>query len=365
MMFTSADSTAQHEANMGNSLPTDSELDDPQVNRYLTVYDYVIPLVGAVLVLVNFSVVVSSGLLIRKRIEPRYTYLFLGNVAMTDTIIGISILFGQFYPKSHRNHHVCAIQMGMIVSSTLSSIYSVGLLAVDRFLYIVYGIKYCKWISTVRVRIVIGLTWLMAMIIGFLPLFGWSGDTSDGRVCWFIVVAPSPLIILTVCIGIIPIIIVMVLYSIILYHALVNIKQIQCSIYTVNTISEQLEALENLRMFKGTVEVPMKPVKRKSEGRKPSQTKAPNKWKAVKIVLFTTLSFLLTWSPYFFACILYVGEHCSLDEDSEPCKTLRLLIASPLTILGFTNSLINPLIYAWWHNGFRTYMRKTLKMCCR
>ncbi|KAH1006638.1 hypothetical protein HUJ05_007350 [Dendroctonus ponderosae] len=67
MMFTSADSTAQHEANMGNSLPTDSELDDPQVNRYLTVYDYVIPLVGAVLVLVNFSVVVSSGLLIRKQ----------------------------------------------------------------------------------------------------------------------------------------------------------------------------------------------------------------------------------------------------------------------------------------------------------
>lgn len=67
MKFANADSSAQHAANMGNSLPTDSELEDPQVNRYLSAYDYVIPLVGAILVLVNFSVVVSSGLLIRKR----------------------------------------------------------------------------------------------------------------------------------------------------------------------------------------------------------------------------------------------------------------------------------------------------------
>lgn len=72
----------------------------------------------------------------------------------------------------------------MIVSSTLSSIYSVGLLAVDRFLYIVYGIKYCKWISTIRVRVVIGLTWLMgkSLLQPFSALLQFGVFSGDYRV---------------------------------------------------------------------------------------------------------------------------------------------------------------------------------------
>lgn len=52
-------------------------------------------------------------------------------------------------------------------------------------------------------------------------------------------------------------------------------------------------------------------------------------------------------------------------DDSKRCKNLTIIIASPLAILGFTNSLINPIIYAWWHKGFRTFVQKrvrTMKM---
>lgn len=189
---------------------------------------------------------------------------------------------------------------------------------------------------------------------------GWSGDSYGGRVCWFIAVAPAPLVLLTVSVGIIPVILVMILYSIILYHAIANINKIQYSIQTINTITEQLEAMDNLRMFKGTTELPLKKCNAR---RKISNCHVPHKWKAVKIVLFTTFSFLFTWSPFFFACVLYVARKCEYTDPSDSCLTLRLLIASPLTLLGFTNSLINPLIYAWWHNGFRSYVRNRLKMC--
>ncbi|CAH1126673.1 unnamed protein product [Ceutorhynchus assimilis] len=345
---------------MGNSFPTDPKLEDAEDHAFLSVYTYVIPFVAGFVILINFSVVVSSGLLIKKRVEPRYTYLFLGNVALTDFITGISILFGQLYPPLYRDHTICSIQIGLIVSSTVSSIYSVGLLAIDRFLYIVYGIKYCKWISICRVRLAIGFTWTMAITIGFLPLMGWSGNSYGGRVCWFITIAPAPLIIITVSIGIIPVIVVIVLYSIILYHALANIRKIQYSLYTINSISEKIDSMESLRMFKGRIELPMT---KTAPRRKLSQNQAPHKWKAIKVVLFTTFSFLITWTPYFFACVIYVVEDCDYKDPTEFCRTLRLLIASPLTILGLTNSLINPLIYAWWHNGFRTYMRTRIKMC--
>jgi len=191
---------------------------------------------------------------------------------------------------------------------------------------------------------------------------GWSGNTMNGKVCWFIAVAPDPLIIITVTIGLIPILLVMVLYSIILYHAIANIKQIKYSVSSVYTISEQTDYEDNVRVFRGNRELPIRRVCRRTQK---NRNLVPNKWKAIKIVLFTTMSFLITWAPYFVACVLYVAYKCDLETSLEPCKSLKLLIASPLTILGFCNSLVNPIIYAWWHNGFRTYIRKRVKKCCR
>jgi hypothetical protein len=82
---------------------------------------------------------------------------------------------------------------------------------------------------------------------------------------------------------------------------------------------------------------------------------SPKKSKAIIVVVLTTGSFILTWVPYFVASTMYVFcEKRYTDENT--CKPLRLAIASPLAILGFMNSLLNPLIYAWWHKGFRKFV---------
>lgn len=46
--------------------------------------------------------------------------------------------------------------------------------------------------------------------------------------------------------------------------------------------------------------------------------------------------------------------YCDHENNPDFCNGLKYAIASPLAILGFANSLLNPIIYAWWHNGFRT-----------
>lgn len=74
----------------------------------------------------------------------------------------------------------------------------------------------------------------------------------------------------------------------------------------------------------------------------------PTQWKATLIVVLTTGSFVVTWMPYFIVSAT-TGE-CPLY--------------SPLAMLGFANSLLNPIIYAWWHNGFRTNFLKQLKRFC-
>lgn len=60
-----------------------------------------------------------------------------------------------------------------------------------------------------------------------MPAFGWRGDTENGRRCWFILVAPPELVLLTSCIGFLPMAVVVVLYSIILHHALRKVIQLK------------------------------------------------------------------------------------------------------------------------------------------
>lgn len=55
------------------------------------------------------------------------------------------------------------------MSSTIASVYSVTLIAIDRFLYILHGMKYHRLVYITRVRIMILATWL----------FGKSSITSN------------------------------------------------------------------------------------------------------------------------------------------------------------------------------------------
>jgi hypothetical protein len=122
----------------------------------LRLYDIFIPLLGVFIISLNLLVVISSGLLLGKRKiaklfiyvdiairwvrikpdytrwlctikkrrahprlllvslflgqQPRSTYLFLGNVGMSDLLTGVAVLFGQLYPRSLRTDVSCAIQ---------------------------------------------------------------------------------------------------------------------------------------------------------------------------------------------------------------------------------------------------------------
>lgn len=82
--------------------------------------------------------------------------------------------------------------------------------------------------------------------------------------------------------------------------------------------------------------------------------KTKKKWKAIKVVLLTLGAFVLSWFPYFIASLVYV---------SRPSLKLAVTIASVLAMLGFLNSFLNPLIYAWWHRGLRKFITEDCFFC--
>lgn len=53
----------------------------------------------------------------------------------------------------------------MIVSSTLVSVFSVLLVAIDRFLFILYGLQYQRYVFPNRARISIVTTWIFGELL--------------------------------------------------------------------------------------------------------------------------------------------------------------------------------------------------------
>lgn len=190
------------------------------------------------------------------------------------------------------------------------------------------------------------MTIIPAAIIGFLPAMGWHYDTQNGRICWFTLLAPRILILLTALCGLVPMLLVIILYSIILNSAIKKVSELQKASSLHGTQSSN----NNLRLFRGCQNV----IDTKDPQGKQTE---PSKWKATKVVLFTTGSFFFTWTPWFIASVMYV--FCKPQDTPIYCNELKIIIESFLCLLGFANSLLNPMIYAWWHNGFR---RSTAKM---
>lgn len=297
------------------------------------------------------------------------------------------------------------------------------------------------------------LTLIPGITLGFMPATGWTNTELILTRCYYVALFPGALILINSFLSIVPIMVVLILYSIILVRALKTVK-------VLNTTTKNLKphaARENskLRISRGTVsktsstqsieipeksstprltksasynnndygnldEIIVKPIiKTKSKSnhdlnltqtmtannfenisnqiktqsdsifsistvdsqasspnlsmppktsrfqnqvkkicnvnaitRKP---KEPNKWRAITIVMLTSGSFLFTWMPFFIAVTTFV--FCENQLTNPRCMYIRTLLGGPLATLAFLNSLLNPLIYAWWHKGFQKSVR--------
>ncbi|XP_045537694.1 glucose-dependent insulinotropic receptor isoform X2 [Papilio machaon] len=362
----------------------------------LSAYKSIAYVFGVVIFLSNLTVVISSGLIIKKGQQPKSTYLLLGNVSLADTIIGISIIFGASVETAASSNTLCIFQIGMLVCPAMVSIFSVGMIAVDRYIYILHGLYYQRWCNTTKVRIIIMCIWMISLFIASLPAMGWTGSTFRGYRCWYIAVFPPPLLIIVSLMALSVIIMVCVLYIIILRNAVQTVDRIRefQESHTVSYINEAFKYDEHINYpvhetstttititissqtvteladnpnetheLAGVItEKNLSGKKTKNNFLKMSgQLRAravnhPSKIKAVKTVFLILLCFVGTWTPYYIAIIIYVK--CDITKNGYDCIPLEVLTLGPLYILCVSNSVCDPIIYAWRHSGFKKTLRK-------
>ncbi|XP_013788303.1 alpha-1D adrenergic receptor-like [Limulus polyphemus] len=223
------------------------------------------------------------------------------------------------------------------------------MIGIDRFIFIVYGLYYNIWMTTKRAKIMIGVVWIQCFLIGFSPAMGWSYPI-DGSKCWYILVVKPANLIFTVIIGIfLPLGFIAVLYIFILFKALHQTdvrKSVTVEIPRENIEISEIRGQQNLSAITSENNIRRQKL---AIGNQNSTRKTQKKWKALKVVLFTLISFVVSWFPYFIASFIYV---------LNPSVKLAVTIASVLAVLGFLNSFLNPLIYAWWHRGLRKFIKE-------
>lgn len=106
------------------------------------------------------------------------TGMFLANLAVADLLqstFGMPLIAASAFSRQWIFGETLCTISGLTNSLfCIASVLTLTAVSVDRWLAIVYPLKYRDWLTVVRVRIVLAYIWLQAISMAVLPVFGWS-----------------------------------------------------------------------------------------------------------------------------------------------------------------------------------------------
>lgn len=106
------------------------------------------------------------------------TGMFLANLAVADLLqstFGMPLIAASaFHRQWIFGEALCTISGLTNSLFCITSVLTLSAISVDRWLAIVYPLKYQAWLTVVRARIVLAYIWLQALSVGVLPVLGWS-----------------------------------------------------------------------------------------------------------------------------------------------------------------------------------------------
>ncbi|KAK5917734.1 hypothetical protein CgunFtcFv8_002555 [Champsocephalus gunnari] len=282
-------------------------------------------------------------LLLKKRSQ---SWVFVLNLALADALVGVAItgLATEDFnvnsvtsdPPTHSEPPAraqgkirCLMRMAFVTSPCTASIMSMFLISLDRYAAIKMPLRYSQLAGKgTAVGSMLAL-WISSLTLGFLPVMVRQLQTKDyGGFCAFFSVINHMGIIMLFSACFFPVLSVFVyIYLDILKIACSHQKQI-CQVRQAGSRTGDRQDYEN-------------------HPHQPHQQLRSHYWshvKALRTVGVLVGCFLVLWCPFFVACIVHLL--------CESCQ-LKGVLENYLWLLGLSNSLINPLVYAFWQREVR------------
>ncbi|XP_029469762.1 sphingosine 1-phosphate receptor 4 [Rhinatrema bivittatum] len=271
--------------------------------------------VSCLIVLENLLVLLAIVKNMRFR---RWVYCCIANITLSDLLTGIAYLINICLSGSvtfQLSLKVWFLREGILFIALAASIFSLLITAIERYTTMIRPSPGNEANKTIRVYSLIGFFWILASVIGLLPMLGWN-CTCDFQNCSTLLPLYSK---------------TYILFSVIMFSAfLIGIIGLYVAIYFL--------------------------VQRSSKKTPPALHHRKKSLKLLKTVLMILGAFILCWSPLF--ALLMLDVFCQ----SLTCESLRGMDwALTLAVL---NSAINPVIYSFRSLEVRKAILSFLCYCC-
>ncbi|GFT24882.1 octopamine receptor beta-2R [Trichonephila clavipes] len=329
---------------------------------------------GFVLVLIILAAILGNLLIIlsvtRNHKLRSPTNSFIVSLAVADTLVAIlAMTFNAFYTVTDKwifPQELCDFWNSCDVLFSTASILHLCCISVDRYYAIVKPFEYPNKMNKKRVMFMIICVWSSSCLISFVPIFlGWY-TTNEHLLernmfpdeCNFVV--NKPYAVVSSCVSFwVPSIIMIGAYVRIFIEAtnqekMICKNQIASAIpqyprnSTDTTAQMMVNVPQNHRNSHVDEEQPT-PLKR-------SINKMKREHKAAKTLGIIMGVFIFCWLPFF---IWYVTESLC-----DTCKCPKVIVQT-LFWVGYFNSSLNPIIYAYFNRDFREAFKDTINYYCQ
>ncbi|XP_020284449.1 octopamine receptor beta-1R-like [Pseudomyrmex gracilis] len=332
---------------------------------FLTIKAFIMGFIIICALFGNLLVIVS---VMRHRKLQVITNYFVMSLALADMLVALfAMTFNASVELSGRwlfGYFMCDVWNSLDVFFSTVSILHLCCISVDRYYAIVQPLDYHSIMTNVRLGIMLSIVWCSPIVMSFLPIFaGWytTKEHLEYRknypdVCVFQVNKLYAVISSSVSFWVPGIIMIAMYYKIyreadhqerVMYRskvaaALLN-KHLQ-----INGISAGLTTLSTVEQSS--------PDPQPEVPQMTSSSKMKRERKAARTLGIIMSAFLACWLPFFLWYL--ITSLCDSCESSE-------VVVAAVFWVGYFNSALNPLIYAYFNREFRAAFRKTLESCCR
>lgn len=142
----------------------------------------------AVIVLLFFLIGLPSNVviivsIIQQKLYKEPTHILLLNLAISDFLVCLLIMpmvivagFAGGYIFGDSDYVRCQVcQSGLIIIAlTLISMYNIGFLSVDRFIFFKFPLRYSRYITVPRVIVMVTSAWILSVSAALIPLSGFG-----------------------------------------------------------------------------------------------------------------------------------------------------------------------------------------------
>ena len=284
-------------------------------------------IIGAVSVIGNSLVLIA---IYKNQRLQTVTNCFIASLALADLLVGIVVapLAALSYLGLPHNFYGCVFTNSIVIAFTQVSIFNLVAIACERFVAIKSPFAYQKYLTMKRAKIINITVWILGILIGLIPLFGWNlhSEVTDAWRCNFMTVIDMDYVVYFHFFGciVVPLILITAIYSYIFYIVRKQLKQITAL---------EVESTNNHTK---------------------TSTRFKKEVKAAKSLAIVIILFAFCWIPIHVLNTMFVtcGASCPYP--------LELLLVT--IVLSHANSAVNPAIYAYGNSNFKHAFKKMFGM---